>query len=237
MIRRKDIGSIARNSIEKAYWAERRYVCGIDEAGRGPLAGPVVAAAVVIPIGCESDFLRDSKVLSEVARLKAYTWILKNCAVGIGIENHTAIDTHNIYQATLYAMCRAFCQLHTTAQHTLSGIIVDAMPLIFQTPLYQHIPVHAFIEAESRSSSVAAASIVAKVVRDRIMAQFEKTILGYQFEQHKGYGTALHQARMIAQGRSLIHRSSFLFKSEKDKEYNDAIAKQSTIWGSYSEQP
>lgn len=237
VIRRKNIGSITHNCVEKEYWDKKLWVCGIDEAGRGPLAGPVVAAAVIIPIGCSGRFLKDSKLLSEETRLKAYTWILKHCWIGIGIENHAAIDSHNIYQATLRAMRRAFCQLYSTAPVSASGIVVDAMPLTFETPFYQSIPVHAFIEAESRSSSVAAASIVAKVTRDRIMQQLGQSVLNYCFEQHKGYGTAQHQTQIALQGRSIVHRESFLFKAEKDREYNDALRKQTTIWGSNSEQP
>lgn len=237
IIHHKDIKTLDHNSTERTYWGKGLTVCGIDEAGRGPLAGPVVAAAVIVPTNCSSTLLKDSKVLSEKARLDAYIWIIKNCHIGLGIETPSAIDTHNIYQATMRAMRRAFCQLSTKAPTSISGIIVDAMPLTFTTSAYNTIPVHAFTEAESRSSSVAAASIIAKVVRDSIMNKLEKILPDYQFYKHKGYGTAQHQAYIIAQGRSLIHRQSFLIKMKKNKEYSDNIKKQATIWGSNSEQP
>ena len=237
IIRRKDIEAISHNSVETAYWSKGFVVCGIDEAGRGPLAGPIVAAAVIVPTGCSNTLLKDSKVLSEKARTEAYKWIVEHCQIGVGIEISTSIDTHNIYQATLRAMRRAFCQLSSTVQIPIGGIIVDAMPLTFTTSAYSAIPIHAFIEAESRSSSVAAASIAAKVVRDDIMHKLESILPNYQFGQHKGYGTAKHQACIGAHGKSLVHRKSFLVKMEKNKEYHDHLKRQTTIWGNNSEQP
>lgn len=236
VIRRKTIHTITRNSIERDYWAKQLFVCGIDEAGRGPSAGPVVAAAVIVPIGRPSTLLKDSKILSEEARNKAYQWIRKHCWVGIGIESPTDIDIHNIYQATLRAMRRAFCQLSSTAPMPISGIIVDAMPLTFATQAFTTVPVHAFIEAESRSVSVAAASIVAKVTRDALMNTLDLALPTYEFAQHKGYSTAQHLALISAQGRTIAHRNSFLLKIEQNKEYGD-INNQETIWGNHSEQP
>jgi ribonuclease HII len=228
--------TITRNSIERDYWSKQLFVCGIDEAGRGPSAGPVVAAAVIVPIGRPSTLLKDSKILSEEARNKAYQWIRKHCWVGVGIESPTAIDTHNIYQATLRAMRRAFCQLSSAAPVAISGIIVDAMPLTFVTPTYTTMPVHAFIEAESRSCSVAAASIVAKVTRDAMMDRLNAALPTYEFSQHKGYSTTQHLSLIEKQGRTIVHRTSFLLKIEQNKEYRD-VSNQATIWGSDSEHP
>ncbi len=236
VVRRAGIKAITRNSVEKSYWSQNLWVCGIDEAGRGPSAGPVVAAAAIVPIGKKNSLLKDSKVLSKEEREKAYAWILKHCWIGVGIESHTGIDTHNIYQATLRAMRRAFCQLTSTAPMTISGIIVDAMPLTFETSAYAALPVHAFIEAESRSCSVAAASIVAKVTRDAIMDSVNTILPMYEFRQHKGYTTSQHSNLINAHGKSIMHRNSFLVKIEKNKEHRD-ISKQTTIWGSSSEQP
>jgi ribonuclease HII len=236
VIRRKSLHTITRNGLERDYWEKQLFVCGIDEAGRGPSAGPVVAAAVIVPIGRPSALLKDSKVLSEEARNKAYQWICKHCWVGIGIESPSCIDTHNIYQATLRAMRRAFCQLSSIAPVPISGIIVDAMPLTFATEAYTTIPVHAFIEAESRSCSVAAASIVAKVTRDAMMDKLNPILPTYEFAQHKGYSTAQHLALISTQGRTIVHRNSFLLKIEQNKEYGD-VNSQATIWGSHSEQP
>lgn len=233
-IRRNGLKAITRNSIEKSYWTKDSWVCGIDEAGRGPSAGPVVAAAAIVPLGTSNSLLKDSKVLSEEERNKAYAWIMKNCWVGIGIESPLSIDTHNIYQATLRAMRRAFCQLSSTAPVPISGVIVDAMPLTLETPAYTNLPIHAFIEAESRSCSVAAASIVAKVTRDTLMKSMDRLMPVYQFAQHKGYTTSQHIDLIYTHGKSIVHRNSFLIKIEKNKENHDP-RQQTTIWGSCSE--
>lgn len=236
VIRRAGIKKITRNSVEKTYWSQNLWVCGIDEAGRGPSAGPVVAAAVIVPTSTSNPLLKDSKILSKEARDKAYAWILKNCWVGVGIESPANIDTHNIYQATLRAMRRAFCQLTSTAPMAIGGIIVDAMPLTFETSAYATLPVHAFIEAEARSCSVAAASIVAKVTRDTLMESMDIIIPTYQFAQHKGYTTGQHIDLIRTYGKSIVHRNSFLIKIEKSKENRDSST-QTTIWGGCSEQP
>lgn len=230
VVRGKEIHTIRKNSFEKAYWAQQTYVCGIDEAGRGPLAGPVVAAAVIVPIGCSYRLLKDSKLLTEEERDCAYAWIIKNCWYGFSIEDHRAIDVYNIYRATLRAMGRAFCQLNSIASVPIGGVLVDAMPLTFMTDSYQKIPVHAFIYAESLSISVAAASIVAKVTRDRLMKKLNPALPGYFFDQHKGYATLEHRNMVQMLGKSIIHRDSFLAKLENNKEYVDEATLQGTLW-------
>jgi len=230
VIRSKLIHTIRKNSFEKRYWAEQKVVCGIDEAGRGPLAGPVVAAAVIVPKGCTYRLLKDSKILSESERLKAYTWIIKHCFYGIGIEHHISIDTHNIYQASLRAMQRALCQLAWTLTAPIDAILIDAMPLTLTTPLFETTPVHAFIYGESRSISIAAASIVAKVTRDRLMSTLDRSVPGYAFAIHKGYGTPEHKLLLQNTGKSLIHRSTFVSAMEMYKDNDDWYA-QGTIWG------
>lgn len=229
IIRRATINTIRKNSFERHYWTQNQDVCGIDEAGRGPLAGPVVAAAVIVPQGCTYRLLKDSKVLTEDERNRAYQWIISHCAYGFGIENNTAIDTHNIYQATLRAMRRAFCQLATTASQPVHAILVDAMPLTLQTELFATLPVHAFIEAESRSISVAAASIIAKVTRDRLMRTLAHTMPGYTFDVHKGYATSEHQLALREQGKSIVHRTSFVARFEKTGAF-DEFDYQTALW-------
>lgn len=229
VIRRAQINTIRKNSFERSYWAQGLTVCGIDEAGRGPLAGPVVAAAAIVPTHCTYRLLKDSKLLTEPERNRAYQWIIRHCAYGIGIENHTAIDTHNIYYASLRAMQRAFCQLATNTKLPLGAILVDAMPLTLTTEGFTTIPVHAFIEAESRSISVAAASIIAKVTRDRLMQTLAQAIPGYAFNGHKGYATAEHQFAVREMGASLVHRITYLSRLEKTGSLDEFNA-QTTIW-------
>lgn len=204
-------------------------VCGIDEAGRGPLAGPVVAAAVILKPGKKHPLLQDSKQLSPEDREIAYSWLMHHSWAGIGIASHSLIERLNIYQATLYAMERAYYQLTITHQRIPACILVDAMPLkLNSTP--QELPttildpysddplefpwnkIIYFPHSEERSRSIAAASIVAKVTRDRMMATAAHTFPGYGLEQHKGYATPAHYAAWRAQGACLIHRPSFLHK-------------------------
>jgi ribonuclease HII len=209
--RRKEIRTMRKNSFERIYWQENKVVCGIDEAGRGPLAGPVVAAAV----------------MTEAERERSYRWILKNCYYGIGIVDHTTIDKYNIYQSTLLAMRRAVTQLVSITHSPLTAILVDAMPL--QLENYTHaISVHAFIEGERLSISVAAASIVAKVTRDRLMTHINSILPGYGFAQHKGYGTPEHHSIILAKGTTLIHRKTFV--NTVYKKENSDVNNQQLLW-------
>ncbi len=201
---------IAKNQYEKAAWNEQTLVCGIDEVGRGCLCGPVVTAAVILPLGKLHPLLKDSKIMTEAERLKAYRWITKHCWYGFGCAHHRIIDKHNIWQATLIAMKKAL--LHACAQcpHTPSAILTDAMPLKLFDTSYHQIPVYFFTKGESKSSSIAAASIIAKVKRDALMEKFAPLLPGYHLEEHKGYATAKHRLAVKAQRYSIIHRLSFL---------------------------
>lgn len=194
---------------EKACWLEGRPICGIDEVGRGCLAGPVVAAAVMLRPGKTSKLVKDSKLLSEKQLLAAYAWIIKNGWIGIGIMGPDIIDRVNIYRATIYAMQRAFWHLSAIAPKTPEMVLVDAMPLELSMTEVRHT-VQSFARAERESISVAAASIVAKVTRDRLLNDLNRALPGYNFESHKGYGTARHQEALVLLGRSIIHRDSFL---------------------------
>ncbi len=178
-----------------------RAVAGVDEAGRGPLAGPVVAAAVILPPGVEFPGLTDSKQLSERQRTSLFPLIReKALAVGLGMAHPEEIDSINILQATLRAMSLAVGRLRLPADF----LLVDGI-----TPVPLPIPQKTLKKGDSRSLSVAAASVVAKVVRDRIMTAHDGRYPGYGFADHKGYGSAAHLAAIARLGPSPLHRKSF----------------------------
>ncbi|MDD7484124.1 MAG: ribonuclease HII [Clostridia bacterium] len=179
-------------------------VCGVDEAGRGPLAGPVCAAAVILPAGLVIEGVNDSKKLSEKKREELFPVICeKALAYGIGWADEREIDEINILQATYRAMKRAVESLPLTADYAL--IDGNRMP-----PLA--IPGTTIIKGDALSMSIAAASILAKVSRDRVMVQFSREYPQYGFEQHKGYGTAAHVQALREYGPCPLHRQSFLLK-------------------------
>ena len=160
---------LKKNQFETDAWAQNRVVCGIDEVGRGCLAGPLVTAAVILPPHKLSPLLKDSKVLTEAERLKAFAWINKYCWYGVGIVHNRIVDKHNIWHATLIAMKRALLHALSACPQTPQAILIDAMPLELSDTSYNGIPVHYFPQGERKSSSIAAASIVAKVKRDAMM--------------------------------------------------------------------
>ena len=176
-------------------------VAGIDEAGRGPLAGPVVAAAVVLGENFDLPGLTDSKKLTEKQRDRFYPHIRQQAtAVGIGVASVLEIDQINILQATLLAMQRAVSRLSQFPDH----LLIDGI-----TPLPLKISQQTLITGDSRSLSIAAASVVAKVVRDRIMYSFSKQLPVYGFAKHKGYGTQQHRQAIAQFGPSCLHRKTF----------------------------
>lgn len=179
-----------------------RYVCGVDEAGRGPLAGPVFAAAVILPENCEIEGLNDSKKLSEKKR-EALFDVIKEKAVSFAIASvdEKTIDEINILQATFVAMKKAVEGLTVPADYAL--IDGNRMP-----PL--EINGETVIKGDALSPSIAAASILAKVSRDRFMLELDKKYPQYKFSQHKGYGTKLHYEMLAEYGVSECHRLSFL---------------------------
>jgi len=192
--------------FERSLWrAGRSAVAGIDEAGRGPLAGPAVAAAVVFPPEVWILGVDDSKLLGAARREELYD-VIRSCAadVGIGIVSHTDIDRLNIYQATMRAMTAAVSALRQTPSH----LLVDG-------PRFTHpaVPATAVIDGDARCFSIAAASIVAKVTRDRMMVEFARAYPAYGFEKHKGYGTPGHLRAIREFGPSPIHRRSFRMPS------------------------
>ena len=176
-----------------------RHVCGIDEAGRGPWAGPVVAAAVVLDPDCIPEGLNDSKKLTEAKRDALFEPIMRSARVGIGIADVERIDRDNILQATFWAMAEALKQVEGVALALVDGNRAPALPC----------PVQTIIEGDGKSLSIAAASIIAKVTRDRIMIGHDAAWPQYGFARHKGYGTAFHQQALERHGPTPLHRNSF----------------------------
>ncbi len=199
-----------KNAFEIDSWSKNNVVCGIDEVGRGCLAGPLVTAAVILPPYKTHPLLKDSKIMTERERLKAYGWITKHCWYGIGIVHNRIIDHHNIWRATLISMKKALIHVIVSAPMRPEAILVDAMPLELSDTSYYGIPVHHFPKGERKSSSIAAASIVAKVRRDAMMQRFDPIFPGFHLASHKGYSTQKHIDALSVQKHSIIHRKNFL---------------------------
>lgn len=196
-----------RIRIKKMYAYEEKYsqydyICGIDEVGRGPLAGPVVAGAVILPKGCEILYINDSKQLSAQKREALYEEIKsKAIAIGIGIVSPAKIDEINILQATYMAMREAISKLSVVPQLLLNDAVTIPEVIIPQVPI---------IKGDAKSVSIAAASIVAKVTRDRLMEEYDRVLPGYGFASNKGYGSAEHIAALKELGPTPIHRNTFI---------------------------
>ena len=181
-----------------------KLICGVDEAGRGPLAGPVCAAAVILPSHVEIPGLNDSKKLSDKRRRELFPVIKEQAlAWGIGIATHKEIDSVNILQATYLAMERAILALDLKPELAL----IDG-----NRAKDFGVPVQTVIKGDSLSASIAAASVLAKVTRDDMMLEMAKEYPQYSFEIHKGYGTKAHYEALTAHGPSPIHRMTFLKK-------------------------
>ncbi|MDO5407266.1 MAG: ribonuclease HII [Eubacteriales bacterium] len=185
-------------------YAASGVICGIDEAGRGPLAGPVVAGAVILPEDCEILFLNDSKKLSEKRREELFVEIQeKAIAWNVGIVGPDVIDEINILQATYEAMRQAIAGLSVQPDLLLNDAVTIPGVAINQVPI---------IKGDAKSVSIAAASILAKVTRDHMMVEYDKLFPEYGFAKHKGYGTAVHTAALREYGPCPIHRRSFIGK-------------------------
>lgn len=200
--------ALERERVRKLYRHEHRLVssgysliAGVDEAGRGPLAGPLVIGAAILPDGCHLENLNDSKKLSAKQRLELYKEIksvaIASAHIVVGVNE---IDKVNIYQATVKGMYAAIAALDPAPQ----AVLIDAVPLP-ELPVYSQ----SLIGGDAVSASIAAASIIAKVERDRMMEELDKQFPGYGFARHKGYGTAEHLKAIRQQGPCAIHRRSF----------------------------
>lgn len=203
---------LARTEKMKEY--ERKYascswICGIDEVGRGPLAGPVVAGAVILPKDCDILYLNDSKQLSEKRREELYTVIMeKAVSTGLGFVAPERIDEINILQATYEAMREAISKLDPQPEILLNDAVTIPQIAIRQVPI---------IKGDAKSISIGAASIIAKVTRDRLMVEYGRVYPEYDFAGNKGYGSAAHIAALKKNGPTPIHRRSFIknFINEK----------------------
>ena len=188
-------------SFEREY-GDHQAICGIDEVGRGPFAGPVVAAAVILPKDCDILYINDSKKLSAAKREELYDVIMeKAVAVGIGMASPQRIDEINILQATYEAMREAISKLSVKPDILLNDAVTIPGVSIRQVPI---------IKGDAKSISIGAASIVAKVTRDRLMVEYDKILPQYGFASNKGYGSAEHIKALQEAGPSPIHRVSFI---------------------------
>ena len=186
---------------EKEY-AKYSYICGIDEVGRGPLAGPVVAAAVILPKDCHILYINDSKKLSEAKREELYEQIVEQAvSIGIGIVSEKRIDEINILQATYEAMREAVSNLNV-----IPDLLLNDAVTIPNLPMKQ-VPI---IKGDAKSISIAAASIIAKVTRDRMMVEWDKLYPDYDFASNKGYGSKKHIEALKEVGPCNLHRKTFI---------------------------
>ncbi len=205
----KRLESFTREKVRteqlKAYerkYENAGYICGIDEVGRGPLAGPVVAGAVILPRDCDILYINDSKKLSEKKREELYDIIMeKAVAVGVGMVSPARIDEINILQATYEAMRQAIQKLAVTPDILLNDAVTIPQVNIRQIPI---------IKGDAKSISIGAASIIAKVTRDRLMVEYDEIMPEYGFVSNKGYGSQMHIDALRKYGSSPIHRQSFI---------------------------
>ena len=209
LLRLQEIQKIERELYQKGV----KSICGIDEAGRGPLAGPVVVASVIMPEGSMIEGVNDSKKVSEKKREKLYEQIIEEAvAYGVGIIDQNEIDRINILNATKEGLILCIKELEKDLKEKNRGIekpeiiLVDALTKIDT----DHIPYQSIIKGDAKSYSIAAASIIAKVTRDRIMRQWDEVYPEYGFAKHKGYGTAMHISAIKQYGICPLHRKTFV---------------------------
>ena len=191
-----------KNAIYCEKISQKARICGIDEVGRGPLCGPVVASAVILPKDCQILYLNDSKKLSEKKREELYDVIMEQAiAVGVGMATPQRIDEINILQATYEAMRQAISNLNVKPAVLLNDAVTIPEVDIPQIPI---------IKGDAKSVSIAAASIIAKVTRDRMMVEYDRIYPGYDLASNKGYGTKVHMEALKTVGPCEIHRRTFI---------------------------
>ncbi len=202
MISEKELERLEIMARYEEEYSEYEFICGIDEVGRGPLAGPVVAGAVILPKGARIPYVNDSKKLSEKKREALYDVIMEQAvSVGIGMSDHEKIDEINILQATYAAMREAISKLDPQPDLLLNDAVTIPEVNIRQVPI---------VKGDAKSMSIAAASIIAKVTRDRMMVEYDSVYPGYGFASNKGYGTVVHIEALKSLGPTPIHRRSFI---------------------------
>lgn len=219
----------SKNHFENLAWSQNLLVCGVDEVGRGSLVGQLVVAAAILPPHTSYKLLKDSKLMTKEEREQAYTWITKNCWYSVTMASHHQIDEINIYQATIKMMHKAIVQLFDSmemAPETIKFVVSDAMPLHLNAAYtHEKLELAHFPKGEQISATIAAASIVAKVTRDRMMESYEYIFPHHGLAKHKGYATKEHIAAIRTHGPTIFHRTSFLTKiqaySEPHEEQNN----------------
>lgn len=198
----KERARIETMKVYEKEYESHGWICGIDEVGRGPLCGPVVASAVILPKDCQILYLNDSKKLSEKKREELYDVIMEQAiAVGVGMASPQRIDEINILQATYEAMRQAISALKVKPAVLLNDAVTIPGVEIPQIPI---------IKGDAKSVSIAAASIIAKVTRDRMMVEYDRIYPGYDFASNKGYGTKAHMEALRTVGPCEIHRRTFI---------------------------
>ena len=198
----KERARIETMKVYEKEYESHGWVCGIDEVGRGPLCGPVVASAVILPKDCQILYLNDSKKLSEKKREELYDVIMEEAiAVGLGMATPERIDEINILQATYEAMRQAISNLKVKPAVLLNDAVTIPEVEIPQIPI---------IKGDAKSVSIAAASIIAKVTRDRMMVEYDRMYPGYELASNKGYGTKVHMDALRTIGPCEIHRRTFI---------------------------
>ena len=198
----KERARIETMKVYEKEYESHGWICGIDEVGRGPLCGPVVASAVILPKDCQILYLNDSKKLSEKKREELYDVIMEQAiAVGVGMATSQRIDEINILQATYEAMRQAISNLKVKPAVLLNDAVTIPEVDIPQIPI---------IKGDAKSVSIAAASIIAKVTRDRMMVEYDRIYPGYDLASNKGYGTKVHMEALKTMGPCEIHRRTFI---------------------------
>lgn len=198
----KERARIETMKVYEKEYESHGWICGIDEVGRGPLCGPVVASAVILPKDCQILYLNDSKKLSEKKREELYDIIMEQAiAVGVGMATPQRIDEINILQATYEAMRQAISNLNVKPAVLLNDAVTIPEVDIPQIPI---------IKGDAKSVSIAAASIIAKVTRDRMMVEYDRIYPGYDLASNKGYGTKVHMEALKTVGPCEIHRRTFI---------------------------
>ena len=198
----KERARIEEMKVYEKEYESHGWICGIDEVGRGPLCGPVVASAVILPKDCQILYLNDSKKLSEKKREELYDIIMEQAvAVGIGMASPERIDEINILQATYEAMRQAISGLKVKPAVLLNDAVTIPGVDIPQIPI---------VKGDAKSVSIAAASIIAKVTRDRMMMEYDRMYPGYDLASNKGYGTKVHMEALRTVGPCEIHRKTFI---------------------------
>lgn len=220
-MKEKNIKTEKKNSdlfmLETKYWQLNKLICGIDEVGRGCLAGPIVTAAVILHPHATNKNLKDSKLMSKLQIEIISNWVMKNSIYTIGISHHRIIDKNNIYNATQKTMKKALNHLLQSTDALPDLIAIDAMPLHMHDTPYKNIALESWTQGESKSASIAAASVIAKMTRDKIMQKMHGSFPVYEFHNHKGYGTATHIKAIQKSKACIMHRKTFI-KNLKESE-------------------